>query len=148
MGTQADDRQREGARAFGNYIRSLRRNFYGRGRGMSLRQLSVETGIPPSVLSRGERGLQDLRRPAYIERLAAALRVPPIVMKRVGSLVTHEDVAYFRVHRAARATTALWARVQAGMERLRQAPPETLEALATYIEFLASRLSRSESKTG
>jgi transcriptional regulator with XRE-family HTH domain len=115
---------------------------------MSLRQLSLGTGIPPSVLSRGERGLQDLRRPAYIERLAAALRVPPIVMKRVGSLVTHEDVAYFRVSRAAQPNAAAWARVEAGMERLRQAPPETVEALASYVEFLVSRVSPPARKVG
>lgn len=147
MGT-SKERHREGARAFGNYIRSLRRNLYGRGRGKSLRQLSVETGIPPSVLSRGERGLQDLRRPAYIERLSTALRVPPIVMKRVGSLVTHEDVVYFRVSRAAQPNAALWRRVQAGIERLRDAPAETVEGLATYVEFLVSRLARSEKKVG
>jgi transcriptional regulator with XRE-family HTH domain len=115
---------------------------------MSLRQLSVETGIPPSVLSRGERGIQDLRRPAYIERLAAALRVPPIVMKRVGSLVTREDVAYFRSARAMQPNAALWARVQAGIDELRHAPPETVEALAAYVEFLASRLSGSEKRVG
>ncbi len=146
MGTDFDD-SREGARTFGNYIRSLRKNFYGRGRGKSLRQLAQEAGIPPSVLSRGERGLLDLRRPVYIERLAQALGVPATVMKRVAQLVTPEDVVYFRTLRG---MGGPWVRLQQVMERLRAAPPELVESVASYAEFLLSRWEqqRLQRKTG
>lgn len=146
MGTDAHD-PREGARAFGNYIRSLRQNFYGRGRGKSLRQLAQEAGIPPSVLSRGERGILDLRRPAYIERLAPALGVPTTVMKRVAHLVTPEDVVYFRTLRG---VGGPWARLQQAVERMRAAPPEVVESVASYAEFLLSRWEqeRVQRKTG
>src|SRR2546421_12990037 len=81
----------EDLRAFGAYVRLLRENFYGKGRGKRLRQLSRETGIAPSVLSRGERGLQDLRQVEYIERLAPCLGVRPSVLKRVAALITPQD---------------------------------------------------------
>lgn len=138
---------REGARAFGNYIRSLRQNFYGRGRGKSLRQLAAEARISPSVLSRGERGLLDLRRPDYIERLAPALGVPPTVMKRVAHLVTHEDVVYFRTVRGGGGP---WARLQQVVDRMRGAPPEVVEALVSYAEFLLARWEqqRTQRRTG
>jgi transcriptional regulator with XRE-family HTH domain len=145
MGT--DPEAREDARAFGNYIRSLRQNFYGRGKGKSLRQVAAEAGIPPSVLSRGERGLLDLRRPGYIERLAPALGVPATVMKRVAHLVTHEDVVYFRTLRGGGGP---WARLQQATDRLRGAPSEVVEALAAYAEFLAWRWEqqRAQRRTG
>ncbi|MCS7236328.1 MAG: helix-turn-helix transcriptional regulator [Armatimonadota bacterium] len=145
MGTASEPR--EDARAFGNYIRSLRQNFYGRGKGKSLRQVAAEAGIPPSVLSRGERGLLDLRRPGYIERLAPALGVPTTVMKRVAHLVTHEDVVYFRTLRGAGGP---WARLQQAADRLRGAPSEVVEALAAYAEFLAWRWEqqRAQKRTG
>ncbi|MER3457048.1 MAG: hypothetical protein C4303_05975 [candidate division GAL15 bacterium] len=146
MGTGTES-SREQARAFGNYIRTLRQNLYGRGKGKSLRQLAAEAGIPPSVLSRGERGLLDLRRPGYIERLAPALGVPVTVMKRVAHLVTQEDVAYFRALRGGRGP---WARLQQVVERMRGAPPEVVEALVSYGEFLLARWEqqRLQRRTG
>src|SRR5437879_12367401 len=87
---------REDLGAFGAYVRLLRENFYGKGRGKRLRQLSRETGIAPSVLSRGERGLQDLRQVEYIERLAPCLGVRPSVLKRVAALITPQDVEDLR----------------------------------------------------
>ncbi len=146
MGTAGQLDSRERAKAFGNYIRSLRQNFYGRGRGKSLRQLSEETGIAVSVLSRGERGLQDLRKPWYIERLAPALGVRPSVMKRVAALVTPADVVDLRSGRPEPASPVLWARLQATLEKLRGAPPDVLEALLLYVEFLADRVQRGERK--
>lgn len=147
MGTSTAGPSREEARAFGNYIRTLRQNYHGRGRGKSLRQLAQEAGISPSVLSRGERGLLDLRRPAYIERLAPALGVPVTVMKRVAHLVTQEDVRYFRT---VRGSGGAWARLQQVVERMRGAPPETVEAWASYGEFLLARWEqeRAQRRTG
>ncbi len=146
MGTSAAGPSQD-ARAFGNYIRSLRQNLYGRGKGKSLRQLAQEAGIPPSVLSRGERGLLDLRRPGYIERLAPALGVPVTVMKRVAHLVTPEDVVYVR---SVRGGGGPWARLQQVVDRMRGAPPEVVEALASYAEFLLARWEqqRTQRRTG
>src|SRR3989442_6526122 len=87
---------RTAALASGAYVRLLRESFYGKGRGKRLRQWSRETGIAPSVLSRGERGLQDLRQVEYIERLAPCLGVRPSVLKRVAALITPQDVEDFR----------------------------------------------------
>lgn len=135
-------------RAFGAYVRLLRENFYGKGRGKRLRQLSRETGIAPSVLSRGERGLQDLRRLEYIERLAPCLGVRPSVLKRVAALITPQDVEDFRRldsglgaagFRHDGASRLLWMNVTQQLQRLRGTSPETLEALLGYIEYLASR---------
>src|SRR3989442_15564268 len=86
---------RTDALAFGAYVRLLRENFYGKGRGKRLRQLSRETGIAPSVLSRGERGLQDLRQVAYIERLAPAQGVRPSVLTGRAAVVSPPDVEKF-----------------------------------------------------
>mgnify|MGYP003931869101 CR=1 FL=1 len=146
VGTSDPAGSRERARAFGNYIRSLRQNCHGRGKGKSLRQLSEETGIPLSVLSRGERGLQDLRKPWYIERLAPALGVRPSVMKRVAALVTPMDVVELRSARPEPASPVLWARLQANLEKLRPAPADVLEALLLYVEFLVDRVQRGERK--
>ena len=138
----------EGPRAFGAYVRMLRENARGAGRGKTLRQLSRETGIAPSVLSRGERGLQDLRQAEYIERLAPYLGVRPSVLRRVASAITGEDVERLRPARTEDETTGLparsaqavlWTKLGRELEGLRGAPPETLEALLAYIEFLASR---------
>lgn len=147
MGTSPTGVSREEARAFGNYLRSLRQNYYGRGKGKSLRQLAQEAGIPASVLSRGERGLLDLRRPSYIERLAPALGVPVTVMKRVAHLVTQEDVLYFR---ALRSSGGPWARLQQVVDRMRAAPPEAVEAWASYGEYLLARWEqeRAQRRTG
>jgi len=154
---RADDERRNDIKAFGNYVRALRRNVHGRGKGKSLRQISEETGIPLSVLSRGERGLQDLRRSAYIERLAPCLGVHASIMKRVAALVTQEDVAYLRSSRATEAgrlrpvrvdPTGQWARVDAALAKLADAPPETVEALAAFIEFLGVRRRDPARRTG
>jgi len=128
----------------------LRENFYGKGRGKSLRQLARETGIAPSVLSRGERGLQDLRQVEYIDRLAPQLGVRGSVLKRVASVITSEDVEDFQtsrpdfgdragVARARGAGVLLWTRLTREVERLRGASPETLEALISYVEFLLAK---------
>ncbi len=142
---------REPIRAFGAYIRMLRENFHGQGRGKSLRQLARETGIAPSVLSRGERGLQDLRQVEYLDRLAPHLSVRASVLKRVASVITNEDVEYFREgrpdfaadgvwdSRERGAGALLWTRLTRELEGLRGASPETLEALISYVEFLRSR---------
>jgi transcriptional regulator with XRE-family HTH domain len=138
------------ARAFGAYIRLLRENFHGKGRGKGLRQLAREAGVAPSVLSRGERGLQDLRRVEYIERLAPYLGVRPSVLKRVAAVITPGDVDDLRRADAAAsadlrqdgASRMLWGKVAGELERLRGAPPETLETLLAYIEYLASRPGR------
>lgn len=148
MGTIRQSDSRERARAFGNYVRSLRLNFYGRGKGKSLRQLSEETGIAVSVLSRGERGLQDLRKPWYIERLAPALGVRTSVMKRVAALVTPADVVELRSARPEPASPILWARLHANLEKLRAAPADVLEALLLYVEFLVDRVQRGQRKAG
>jgi transcriptional regulator with XRE-family HTH domain len=140
-------REREAARAFGAYVRLLREHARGAGRGKTLRQLARETGIAPSVLSRGERGLQDLRQPEYIERLAPHLGVRASLLRRVASAITGEDVARLRpwsgdepVGLPARsAQQVLWAKLGRELDGLRHAPPETLEALLAYIEFLAAR---------
>lgn len=135
-------------RAFGAYVRMLRENARGAGRGKTLRQLSRETGIAPSVLSRGERGLQDLRQTEYIERLAPHLGVRASVLRRVASAITGEDVERLRPVGAGEETSALparsaqrvlWAKLVRELEGLRGAPAETMEALLAYIEFLASR---------
>src|SRR3990172_7353976 len=86
----------EMARAFGAYVRMLRENARGAGRGKPLRQLARETGIAPSVLSRGERGLQDLRQLEYIDRLAPHLGVRPSILRRVATVITGEDVEQLR----------------------------------------------------
>lgn len=153
MGTgRRSEEIRSDARAFGAYVRLLRENFHGKGRGKGLRQLAREAGVAPSVLSRGERGLQDLRRIEYIERLAPHLGVRPSVMKRVAAMITREDIDYFReVERSATAagtdlrrdgaSRLLWSTIARELERLRGAPPETLEALLAYIEFLTAKAS-------
>lgn len=138
----------EASRAFGAYVRMLRENARGAGRGKTLRQLSRETGIAPSVLSRGERGLQDLRQVEYIERLAPHLGVRPSVLRRVASAITGEDVERLRPSRTGDETAGLpsrsaqavlWTKLVAELDGLRGSPPETLEALLAYIEFLAAR---------
>ncbi len=152
MGTdQSVTTGREPIRAFGAYIRMLRENFHGQGRGKSLRQLARETGIAPSVLSRGERGLQDLRQVEYLDRLAPHLGVRASVLKRVASVITNEDVEYFREgrpdfaadgawdSRERGAGALLWTRLTRELEGLRGASPEALEALISYVEFLRSR---------
>lgn len=149
MGTRhPPTKVREDLRAFGAYVRLLRENFYGKGRGKRLRQLSRETGIAPSVLSRGERGLQDLRQVEYIERLAPCLGVRPSVLKRVAALITPQDVEDFRRldrgpgaadFRHDGASRLLWVNLTNQLQRLRGTSPETLEALLGYIEYLASR---------
>lgn len=140
-------RESEGARAFGAYVRLLREHARA-GRGKTLRQLARETGIAPSVLSRGERGRQDLRQPAYIERLAPYLGVRPSVLRRVAGAITGDAVEHLRPSRtgddtaslpARSASRVLWAKLQQELDRLRGAPPETLEALLSYVEFLAAR---------
>src|SRR3990170_8172894 len=117
----------EVARAFGAYVRMLRENARGAGRGKPLRQLARETGIAPSVLSRGERGLQDLRRPEYIDRLAPHLGVRPSILRRVATVITGEDVERLRpsgptdeavalpAHREAR---MLWLKLRRVVERI------------------------------
>ena len=149
MGTaRAQTTARTDALAFGAYVRLLRENFYGKGRGKRLRQLSRETAIAPSVLSRGERGLQDLRQVEYIERLAPCLGVRPSVLKRVAALITPQDVEDFRRldtgpgaadFRQDGASRLLWMNVTQQLQRLRGTTPETLEALLGYIEYLAAR---------
>lgn len=148
---------RTDARAFGAYIRLLRENFHGKGRGKRLRQLSRETGIAPSVLSRGERGLQDLRQVEYIERLAPCLGVRPSVLKRVAALITPQDVEDFRRldtglgaadFRYDGASRLLWMNLTHQLQRLRGTSPETLEALLGYIEYLASRETLHHSAQG
>lgn len=137
---------RTGARAFGAYVRMLRENFHGAGRGKSLRQLARETGIAPSVLSRGERGLQDLRQAEYLERLAPYLGMRPSVMKRVAAAITREDLEAMKTgapSRAAGASAVLWVKLAKELERLRGAPPETLEAVLSYLEFLGGRTPRA-----
>jgi len=138
----------DAVRAFGAYIRMLRENARGAGRGKTLRQLARETGIAPSVLSRGERGLQDLRQVDYLERLAPQLGVRPSVLRRVASAITGEDVERLRPARTGEETTGLparsaqavlWAKLRQELDALRGAPPETLEALLAYVEFLAAR---------
>lgn len=141
---------RPGARAFGAYVRLLRENYHEQGRGKGLRQLAREAGIAPSVLSRGERGLQDLRQLAYIERLAPHLGVRTSVLKRVADLITPEDISYFQGEGKARvpmaelgrrgASTVLWSQLLGEMEHLRDSSPETLEAVLAYVEFLRARL--------
>ena len=138
----------ESARAFGAYVRMLRENARGTGRGKTLRQLARETGIAPSVLSRGERGLQDLRQPEYIARLAPHLGVRPSVLRRVALAITGDDVEQLRPARtgdetaglpARSASRVLWAKLHQELESLHSAPPESLEALLSYIEFLVAR---------
>ncbi len=151
MGTRGV-RAAEEARAFGAYVRMLREHARGLGRGKTLRQLARETGIAPSVLSRGERGLQDLRQTEYIDRLAPHLGVRPSILRRVAAVITGEDVEHLRPSRtevdvstlpSRTAGRVLWTRVVAELEHLRGASPETLEALLSYIEFLASRAPRA-----
>lgn len=141
-------RELEGGRAFGAYIRMLRENARGAGRGKTLRQLARETGIAPSVLSRGERGLQDLRHRDYIDRLAPHLGVRPSILRRVASVITGEDVERMRPAAPGEETAGLpsrsagrmlWTKLQRQLDGLRDASPETLEALIAYVEFLASR---------
>lgn len=138
----------EAVRAFGAYVRMLRENARGAGRGKPLRQLARETGIAPSVLSRGERGLQDLRRPEYIDRLAPHLGVRPSVLRRVATVITGADVERLRPHAPSEETATLpartagrmlWAKLRRELDRLQDAPPETIEALLSYVEFLSAR---------
>jgi transcriptional regulator with XRE-family HTH domain len=147
---QHEQSPRAGAKAFGTYLRMLRENCYGKGKGKSLRQLARESGISPSVLSRGERGIQDLRKPEYIERLAPHLGVNPSVMKRVASLITSEDIEYFRAinrnfgagaidMKGNGASIVLWTKLNREIQKLRAASPETLETLLTFVEFLIAR---------
>lgn len=150
MATAKRDGVRSGARAFGAYVRLLRENYYEQGRGKGLRHLAREAGIAPSVLSRGERGLQDLRQVTYIERLAPHLGVRTSVLKRVADLITPEDITYFQGEGKVRvpvselgrrgASTVLWSRLLGEMEHLRESSPETLEAVLVYVEFLRARL--------
>lgn len=132
---------RAGAAAFGAYVRMLRENLRGPGRGKSLRRLARESGVAPSVLSRGERGLQDLRRAEYLERIAPHLGVRPSVMKRVAGALTGEDLDSMKAAAAREGTTGqvLWTRLSREIERLRTASPQTLEAVLAYIEFLTAR---------
>ena len=150
MGTRSATRSadRDVVRAFGAYVRMLRENARGAGRGKPLRQLARETGIAPSVLSRGERGLQDLRQPEYIDRLAPHLGVRPSILRRVATVITGEDVERLRptgpadeaVTLPARsAGRILWTKLHRELSRLQDAPPETIEALLAYVEFLAAR---------
>jgi len=150
MGTRSATRSADHdvARAFGAYVRMLRENARGAGRGKPLRQLARETGIAPSVLSRGERGLQDLRQPEYIDRLAPHLGVRPSILRRVATVITGEDVERLRptgladeaVTLPARsAGRMLWTKLHRELSRLQDAPPETIEALLAYAEFLAAR---------
>jgi len=134
-------------------VRLLRDNLYGKGRGKGLRQLAREAGIAPSVLSRGERGLQDLRQVEYIERLAPHLGVRASVLKRVAALITPQDVEDFRRldaglgaadFRQDGASRLLWSKVAQELQRLRGAAPETLEALLAYVEYLAARDGRGK----
>lgn len=136
----------------------IRENLHGKGRGKSLRQLAREAAIAASVLSRGERGIQDLRKPEYIERLAPALGVNPSVMKRVAALITAEDVEYFRAisrnyglgaldPRGDGARMMLWTRLSREVGRLRAAQADTLEAALSYIEFLVARDGADEGRT-
>jgi transcriptional regulator with XRE-family HTH domain len=153
---RSSEARRGDVKAFGTYVRALRRNAFGRGKGKSLRQVSEESGIPLSVLSRGERGLQDLRRSSTIERLAPCLGVHASIMKRVAALVTQEDVAFLRSSRppgSARTpsrvdTRALWVRLDEALIRLSDSPPATIEALLAYVEFLAARAGRENRRTG
>lgn len=126
----------------------LRENARGAGRGKPLRQLARESGIAPSVLSRGERGLQDLRQQEYIERLAPHLGVRSSVLRRVALAITGDDVEESRPARtgeetaglpARSASRVLWAKLNRELDSLRGAPPESLEALLSYIEFLVAR---------
>jgi hypothetical protein len=68
-------------------------------------------------------------------------------MKRVAHLVTQEDVAYFRTVRGA---GGAWARLQQVVDRMRGAPSEVVEALASYGEFLLARWEqqRAQRRTG
>jgi len=140
----------DAVRAFGAYVRLLREHADagGRSRGKTLRQLARETGIAPSVLSRGERGLQDLRRPDYLDRLAPPLGIRPSVLRRVAAAISGEDALRLRPLRSGAETSALprrvaqailWARLRREVEALRDAPAETLEAVLSYLDFLASR---------
>lgn len=135
------DADRTGAAAFGAYVRMLRENLHGQGRGKGLRQLARESGVAPSVLSRGERGLQDLRRLEYLERIAPHLGLRPTVMKRVAATLTREDLAAMKSGEESTGRL-LWMRLQREVERLRGAPPQTLEAVLAYIEFLTARRRR------
>lgn len=130
---------RAGAAAFGAYVRFLRENVDGPGRGKSLRRLARDTGIAPSVLSRGERGLQDLRRPEYFERIAPHLGVRSAVMKRVAGTLTREDLEAVTSAREGSTGRVLWKRLSREVERLHGASPQTLEAVLAYIEFLTAR---------
>lgn len=132
---------RAAAAAFGAYLRMLRENLHGPGRGKSLRRLARESGIAPSVLSRGERGHQDLRRAEYVERIAPHLGVRPAVMKRVAGALTADDLNTIKAAPGREGSTSqvLWTRLGREVERLRGARPETLEAVLVYIEFLTSR---------
>lgn len=149
MGTRAAHAaDSEVARAFGAYVRMLRENARGAGRGKPLRQLARETGIAPSVLSRGERGLQDLRRSEYIDRLAPHLGVRPSILRRVATVITGADVERLRPSAPTEETGTLpsrtagrmlWTKLRRELDRLQDAPPETIEALLSYVEFLATR---------
>ncbi|MDR7505401.1 MAG: hypothetical protein QN129_10940, partial [Armatimonadota bacterium] len=106
------------------------------------------TGIAPSVLSRGERGLQDLRRSDYLDRLAPHLGVRPSVLRRVAASISGQDLLRVRPLRSTDDTSGLpvraaqailWARLRREVDALREAPPETLEAVLAYLEFLALR---------
>lgn len=130
---------RAGAAAFGAYVRFLRENVDGPGRGKSLRRLARDSGIAPSVLSRGERGLQDLRRADYLERIAPHLGVRSAVMKRVAATLTREDLETVTSTREGSTSQVLWTRLSREIERLRGATPQTLEAVLAYIEFLTTR---------
>jgi transcriptional regulator with XRE-family HTH domain len=139
---------REVVRAFGAYVRMLRENARGAGRGKPLRQLARETGIAPSVLSRGERGLQDLRQPEYLDRLAPHLGVRPSILRRVATVITGEDVERLRPSGpdeeagtlpARSAGRMLWTKLRRELDHLHDAPPETIEALLAYVEFLVTR---------
>jgi transcriptional regulator with XRE-family HTH domain len=155
MGSRSSTRPADldAVRAFGAYVRMLRENARGAGRGKPLRQLARETGIAPSVLSRGERGLQDLRQPEYIDRLAPHLGVRPSILRRVASVITGPDVEQLRPHAPSEETATLpartagrmlWTKLRRELDRLQDAPPETIEALLSYAEFLGARGRRRE----
>lgn len=146
QGSAVATTDRAAAAVFGAYLRMLRENLHGPGRGKSLRKLARESGIAPSVLSRGERGHQDLRRAEYVERIAPHLGVRPSVMKRVAGALTADDLNSVKSVGGREGSTSqvLWTRLGREVERLRGARAETLEAVLAYIEFLTARKATSD----
>lgn len=64
-------KDRQGARAFGAFVRLVRGQ-----RGKTVRDIGRATGIPHATWSRGERGLVDLRKWDYLIPLAKVLPYP------------------------------------------------------------------------